>query len=175
MIPWTTLYRGQTFLGGGEKCQEMEESVFSCESKSRTYRPLTVRHINKYNDNWVKHDLIIAYQTRYIVILWLWLNCIMLLNCIGAWDIPYQHQHILLQVGPTDSGFYSCVAGNILGESVSSAYLEINSSPYVTAGHWMVVMVVASLLLQHHHINTLAERTLWHRQWAAPPTCTDCQ
>ena len=93
MIPWTTLYRGQTFLGvrNAKKLAMfstpqhlLEESVFSCESKSRTYRPLTVRHINKYNDNWVKHDQINAYQTRYIVILWLWLNCIMLLNCIAC-------------------------------------------------------------------------------------------
>ena len=34
-----------------------------------------------------------------------------------------------MQVSPPDSGFYSCVAGNILGESVSSAYLEISPAP----------------------------------------------
>jgi len=33
------------------------------------------------------------------------------------------------RVNPNDAGFYSCVVGNILGETVSSAYLEINSSP----------------------------------------------
>ena len=32
-------------------------------------------------------------------------------------------------MSPPDSGFYSCVAGNILGESTSSAYLEISPAP----------------------------------------------
>ena len=35
----------------------------------------------------------------------------------------------VLQVTPGDSGFYSCVAGNILGESVSTAHLAISPAP----------------------------------------------
>ena len=35
----------------------------------------------------------------------------------------------MLQVTPGDSGFYSCVAGNILGESVSTAHLAISPAP----------------------------------------------
>ena len=35
----------------------------------------------------------------------------------------------VFQVKPADSGFYSCVAGNILGESVSTAHLAINPAP----------------------------------------------
>ena len=35
----------------------------------------------------------------------------------------------VFQVSPADSGFYSCVAGNILGESVSTAHLAISPAP----------------------------------------------
>eukprot|EP00092_Neocalanus_flemingeri_P102568 GFUD01131197.1.p1 GENE.GFUD01131197.1~~GFUD01131197.1.p1 ORF type:complete len:189 (+),score=21.46 GFUD01131197.1:100-666(+) len=40
---------------------------------------------------------------------------------------PYRYT--IRKVTPHDSGFYSCVAGNILGETVSSAFLEINGTP----------------------------------------------
>ena len=35
-------------------------------------------------------------------------------------------------VKPTDEGLYTCVAGNVLGQAVASAYLEVNSAvrPY---------------------------------------------
>ena len=37
---------------------------------------------------------------------------------------PYRYT--VKNVDPNDAGFYSCVAGNILGETVSSAYLQVN-------------------------------------------------
>ena len=59
-----------------------------------------------------------------------------------------------MQVDVTDSGFYSCVAGNILGESVSTAYLEINKARAVVEGSWVVLAV--SLLLHYSlHINSV--------------------
>ena len=61
----------------------------------------------------------------------------------------------LLQVDISDSGFYSCVAGNILGESVSSAYLEINASTStLTVGQtaWLALMGLSLLLQYSHHI-----------------------
>ena len=59
------------------------------------------------------------------------------------------------QVDVSDSGFYSCVAGNILGESVSSAYLEINTSTStLTVGQtvWLGLMGLSLLLQYSHHI-----------------------
>ena len=48
-----------------------------------------------------------------------------------------------------DSGFYSCVAGNILGESTSTAYLEINPAPRPAPAPWLagtVTMVAITAL-----------------------------
>ena len=57
----------------------------------------------------------------------------------------------LFQVSPADSGFYSCVAGNILGESVSTAHLAISAAPLSIMPHPLtMVMALTSLL-----------RTLW--------------
>ena len=66
----------------------------------------------------------------------------------------------LLQVDISDSGFYSCVAGNILGESVSSAYLEINRTSSLVPWPWLVVTALSLLLHCYcccccQHINTL--------------------
>ena len=69
------------------------------------------------------------------------------------WRYQTTEDCVVLQAGVRDSGFYSCVAGNILGESVSTAYLEINQAGLVVGGSWVVV--VASILLQcSHHINS---------------------
>ena len=70
--------------------------------------------------------------------------------------------NIVLQVDGTDSGFYSCVAGNILGESVSSAYLEINSTTSLLAWNWLVVVAGTFLVIQYSHHITLSRhlRTL---------------
>ena len=53
----------------------------------------------------------------------------------------------MLQVSPPDSGFYSCVAGNILGESTSTAYLEISPAPRPAPAPWLAgtVMVILGL------------------------------
>ena len=62
---------------------------------------------------------------------------------------------IYFQVDISDSGFYSCVAGNILGESVSSAYLDINASTStLSAWHsaWVGLMAMSLLLQYSHHI-----------------------
>ena len=47
----------------------------------------------------------------------------------------------MLQVSPPDSGFYSCVAGNILGESTSTAYLEISPAPRPAPAPWLAATV----------------------------------
>ena len=49
-----------------------------------------------------------------------------------------------MQVTPGDSGFYSCVAGNILGESVSTAHLAISPAPRPRP----LALLLASLLWQ---------------------------
>ncbi len=38
------------------------------------------------------------------------------------------HVHIIRDVKSTDSGLYTCVAGNVLGQAQASAYLEVNSA-----------------------------------------------
>lgn len=38
------------------------------------------------------------------------------------------HTHNIKMVKPTDEGLYTCVAGNVLGQAVASAYLEVNSA-----------------------------------------------
>ena len=43
-------------------------------------------------------------------------------------------------VGPLDTGLYSCVAGNILGETVETAYLHISGTRDCrTSCCWMVM------------------------------------
>ena len=38
------------------------------------------------------------------------------------------HTHNIKKVAATDEGLYTCVAGNVLGQAVASAYLEVNSA-----------------------------------------------
>ena len=56
-------------------------------------------------------------------------------TCAGSLDLvrrgtdpgdPYTYS--IHGVGPLDTGLYSCVAGNILGETVETAYLSISGS-----------------------------------------------
>ena len=87
------------------------------------------------------------------------------------------HSLHYFQVDISDSGFYSCVAGNILGESVSSAYLDINTSTSsLTAGQatWLGLMAMSLLLHYSHHISLTTTRglqtsqhlrTLWGVKW----------
>ena len=59
------------------------------------------------------------------------------------------------QVDVSDSGFYSCVAGNILGESVSTAYLEINRTSSLAPRPWLLLTVLSLLLQVCQHIKAL--------------------
>lgn len=73
---------------------------------------------------------------------------------------PYSYH--INKVIPSDSGFYSCVAGNILGESVSSAYLEINSSLSLKSSS--LILTIMLILHITHNIRTHELRTfLWHQ------------
>ena len=58
----------------------------------------------------------------------------------------------MFQVSPADSGFYSCVAGNILGESVSSAHLAISPAPGLRCLP-LVVMASLCLVLASHSLS----------------------
>ena len=58
----------------------------------------------------------------------------------------------LFQVSPADSGFYSCVAGNILGESVSTAHLAISPAPGLRVTGALVLASLLSLVLASPHI-----------------------
>merc|ERR1719410_2423787 len=60
---------------------------------------------------------------------------------------PYSYY--INKVSPPDSGFYSCVAGNILGESVSSAYLEISPAPRPAPAPALLLLLALSLLASH--------------------------
>lgn len=52
-----------------------------------------------------------------------------------------------------DAGFYSCVAGNILGETVSSAYLAINGSPPPAGPPPLLAILLIGLALPRAHIS----------------------
>ena len=67
---------------------------------------------------------------------------------------------ITTQVEVSDTGFYSCVAGNILGESVSSAYLQINRTSCLTAWPWLALLLLSFLSQLCQHINTLNTQPL---------------
>jgi len=55
---------------------------------------------------------------------------------------PYSYY--INKVSSADSGIYSCVAGNILGESVSTAYLEVNLVTRIQL-EMLLLPIVASL------------------------------
>jgi len=69
---------------------------------------------------------------------------------------PYSYT--VYRVDKSDSGFYSCVAGNILGESVSSAYLEINSKPSLQPQNLLVLIL--TILHIYHNIRLLFVTTI---------------
>jgi len=50
-----------------------------------------------------------------------------LLRTARTHGTPYQIK--LRDVSEDDEGFYTCIAGNIMGETASSAYLQVNSGP----------------------------------------------
>jgi len=81
---------------------------------------------------------------------------------------PYRYS--INKVDVSDTGFYSCVAGNILGESVSSAYLQINRTSSLAPWPWLAVTALS--LLFHcccQHIKTLSTPLLWHNLWGQCP------
>jgi len=49
-----------------------------------------------------------------------------LLRTARTHGTPYSFR--VRNVSPNDEGFYTCIAGNIVGETVSSAYLEVSSA-----------------------------------------------
>ena len=53
-------------------------------------------------------------------------------------------------VGPLDTGLYSCVAGNILGETVETAYLSISgsNSHSRTDSYWLFIACLFFTLRQ---------------------------
>ena len=67
---------------------------------------------------------------------------------------------LVFQVSPADSGFYSCVAGNILGESVSSAHLAISPAPGLRCLPLLVMASLCLVLASH----SLSEPGLTRRQ-----------
>merc|ERR1712001_76280 len=71
---------------------------------------------------------------------------------------PYRYS--INKVDVSDTGFYSCVAGNILGESVSSAYLEINRTSSLVPWPWLALVVLSLLLQCCQHITTLNTQLL---------------
>merc|ERR1711976_348084 len=70
---------------------------------------------------------------------------------------PYMYH--INKVSEVDSGFYSCVAGNILGESVSSAYLEINKSSALQPETLMLAIIILAHILTTFRASPVMMRT----------------
>ena len=64
---------------------------------------------------------------------------------------PYRYT--IRRVTSQDSGFYSCVAGNILGETVSSAYLEINGTPSLNPCRQLLMAALLTSLASLYSIS----------------------
>ena len=62
---------------------------------------------------------------------------------------PYHYK--VKNVTPKDSGYYSCVAGNILGETVLSAFLEVNGaqSTYVNI-HVIILLFFIHVMVMNN-------------------------
>ena len=58
---------------------------------------------------------------------------------------PYSYR--IESVGPEDSGLYTCLAGNILGETKHSAYLSVSSGPSLTRPGPSLLLFYLSLSL----------------------------
>lgn len=57
------------------------------------------------------------------------------------------------KVSADDEGFYTCIAGNIMGETVSSAYLEVSGAPLFRSvdRSLLLLLMGATLLLWDMH------------------------
>jgi len=60
-------------------------------------------------------------------------------------DMGDPYSFIIKDVSYSDEGFYSCVAGNTLGETVSSAFLQISTATIHTLDIWSGLSVVSIL------------------------------
>ena len=62
---------------------------------------------------------------------------------------PYHYK--VKNVTPQDSGFYSCVAGNVLGETVASAFLEVNAAQtaYVNTRLISLLLFIHVVVMNH--------------------------
>merc|ERR1711874_237210 len=61
---------------------------------------------------------------------------------------------IVEDVSTDDSGFYTCTAGNILGETESTAYLEVSRAPQTDLLSQMLLPIPLLLLLISRHAPT---------------------
>eukprot|EP00090_Calanus_glacialis_P022863 TRINITY_DN35200_c0_g1_i1.p1 TRINITY_DN35200_c0_g1~~TRINITY_DN35200_c0_g1_i1.p1 ORF type:complete len:139 (+),score=4.03 TRINITY_DN35200_c0_g1_i1:19-435(+) len=72
---------------------------------------------------------------------------------------PYRYT--IRKVTPQDAGFYSCIAGNILGETVSSAYLEISGADTAFSQSCLKYF-----LLMYVHVFVMNHVVTFHSGWA---------
>jgi len=63
-----------------------------------------------------------------------------LLRTARTHGTPYQIR--LRDVSEDDEGFYTCIAGNIMGETASSAYLQVSSCRRAAANLLLIVLVI---------------------------------
>ncbi|XP_023325604.1 fibroblast growth factor receptor isoform X2 [Eurytemora carolleeae] len=56
---------------------------------------------------------------------------------------PYQFR--IVDVSDMDEGFYTCIAGNIMGETVSSAYLEVSFAPNLNQSNLLLLLLLLLL------------------------------
>ena len=64
------------------------------------------------------------------------------------------HTHNIKKVAATDEGLYTCVAGNVLGQAVASAYLEVNSANRPFALTPAKLLVQTTKHIQMHPFST---------------------
>ena len=70
---------------------------------------------------------------------------------------PYRYN--IKNVTPKDAGFYTCIAGNILGETVSSAYLEISGTDSVFNQSYIKHLLLMNVFVMNHVVT-------FHSGWA---------
>jgi len=82
-----------------------------------------------------------------------------LLRTASSAGSPYNYY--IHRVDKSDSGFYSCVAGNIIGESTSTAHLEINSNNKIQPKILLLAAIISLHIIIHNTVWTNVDiRTL---------------